>query len=234
MRDYGKVHTSFWSSDTLRGASDDARLLALYLLSCSHSNMAGCFRLPLAYAVEDLGWDSERLSNGFKTLSELGWVKRCDKSGWTWICKFHIWNKPDNPNMRKAIGKLIDFVPGSVFFKADLSSSWGFSETVSKPLGNTPSPSPVPSLSPSPSDLPKIPLDDGTDFEVGQADLAEFKKAYPRLDIAAELGKARVWCLSNAANRKTRRGAPKFINGWLGRANTDLKPAAATRTRPML
>lgn len=33
MRDYGKVHTSFWISDDMRRISDDARLLALYLLS---------------------------------------------------------------------------------------------------------------------------------------------------------------------------------------------------------
>ncbi len=144
MRDYGKVHTSFWSSDTLKGASDDAKMLALYLLSCSHSNMAGCFRLPLAYAVEDLGWVSERLSNGFQTLQELGWIKRCAKTGWTWICKFNVWNKPDNPNQLKAIKKFLDLVPDSVEFKQEMYPSWGLAGTVVKPFENLPVPAPAP------------------------------------------------------------------------------------------
>lgn len=33
MRDYGKVFTSFWMSETTRDLSGQARLLALYLLS---------------------------------------------------------------------------------------------------------------------------------------------------------------------------------------------------------
>jgi hypothetical protein len=38
MRDYGKVHTSFWISDGMRRVSDDARLLALYLLTGQHTH----------------------------------------------------------------------------------------------------------------------------------------------------------------------------------------------------
>lgn len=157
MRDYGKVHTSFWSSDTLRGAGDDAKMLAMYLLTCSHSNMAGCFRLPLAYAVEDLGWVAERLANGFKTLSDIGWLKRCDKSGFTWICKFHLWNKPDNPNQLKAIKKFIDLVPDSVDFKKTMYISWGLGETVVKPLGNSPAPAPAPVPAPRDDEIVDCP-----------------------------------------------------------------------------
>jgi hypothetical protein len=148
VRDYGKVHSSFWSSQSVRDMDDDARMLALYLLTCPHANMAGAFRLPLAYAAEDTGWVSERLSNGFKTLSELGWIHRDERTGWTFITNWPKWNRPDNPNQRKAIQKLVDQIPDSVSFKSIVLTAWGFSGTVSEPLGNLPSPVPVPSLSP--------------------------------------------------------------------------------------
>ena len=143
MRDYGKVHTSFWSSDTLTGLGDDARFLALYLLTCQHGNMAGVFRLPLAYAAEDTGWAPERLRNGFETLSNAGWLCRCERTGWVWVVKWLKWNRPDNPNQRKAIAKLIAQVPESVSFFAQLNANEGEVGTVSEPLGNLPAPAPV-------------------------------------------------------------------------------------------
>lgn len=143
MRDYGKVHTSFWSSDTLKGLSDDAKFLALYLLTCQHGNMAGAFRLPLAYVAEDTGWDLERLRNGFVTLSESGWLYRCERTGWVWVTNWLKWNRPDNPNQRKAIAKLLSQVPASVSFFGELNKESDEIRTVPEPLGNSPVPAPV-------------------------------------------------------------------------------------------
>lgn len=143
MRDYGKVHTSFWSSDTLRGLPDDAKFLALYLLTCQHGNMAGVFRVPLAYAAEDTGWSAERLRNGFETLSECGWLRRCERTGWLWVVNWLKWNRPDNPNQWKAVAKLIAQVPESASFYSELNNQGGENGTVSEPLGNLPAPAPV-------------------------------------------------------------------------------------------
>lgn len=143
MRDYGKVHTSFWSSDTLKGLRDDAKFLALYLLTCQHGNMAGAFRLPLAYAAEDTGWDLERLRNGFETLSESGWLYRCERTGWVWVTNWLKWNRPDNPNQRKAVAKLLAQVPASASFFGELHKDSDEIRTVPEPLGNSPAPAPV-------------------------------------------------------------------------------------------
>jgi hypothetical protein len=139
MRDYGKVHTSFWASDTLRRLDADGKLLALYLLTSQHTHQAGVFRLPLAYASHDLGWDSERLRNGFQTLSDAGWLRRCNKTEWVWIVKFGQYNKPDNPNQKKAVEKQESTVPASADFFAEWSG-----EPLSNGSRNPPSPVPVP------------------------------------------------------------------------------------------
>lgn len=108
MRDYGKVFSSFWISDDIRGLSEDGRALALYLMTSPHGNMLGCFRLPNAYASDDLQWSFERVSAGFGELSQNGFATRCERSYWTVIHKHLKWNKLDNENMGKAAAKLFD------------------------------------------------------------------------------------------------------------------------------
>lgn len=108
MRDYGKVYTAFWTSEDVLGMTEDERTLALYLLTCPHGNMLGCFRLPNAYAFEDLKWTSERVSKGFKGLVRKGYIYRCERSSWLVIKRYMKWNQFENPNVGKAAGKLFE------------------------------------------------------------------------------------------------------------------------------
>lgn len=111
MRDYGKVHTSFWSSPTIQGMSDDARLLALYLMTSPHTTIVGVFRLPDGYASEDLGWAAERVAKGFEELLSKGFANRCETTKWVWITKHLVWNPPENPNQVKAAAKCAATIP---------------------------------------------------------------------------------------------------------------------------
>ena len=115
MREYGKVHTSFWTSKTIRALSDDARTLAIYLLTCEHGSIIGAFRLPLAYACDDLGWVPERFKKGFKTLEEAGFAIYCRETQWVCIVKFMEWNRAENPNQRIAFNKALAAMPGTCF-----------------------------------------------------------------------------------------------------------------------
>lgn len=82
----------------MRRVSDDARLLALYLLTGQHTNMIGCFRLPDGYVSEDLAWTPERVSKGFDELSANGFATRDSSSKWVLIRNFLTWNSVENPN----------------------------------------------------------------------------------------------------------------------------------------
>lgn len=121
MRDYGKVHTSFWISDGMRRVSDDARLLALYLLTGQHTNMIGCFRLPDGYVSEDLNWIPERVSKGFDELSKNGFATRDSASKWVLILNFMRWNPIENPNQGIAALRLFSQVPDKSTVKSELA-----------------------------------------------------------------------------------------------------------------
>jgi len=117
MRDYGKVYSTFWSSSTTSNLSDDGKLLALYLMTCSHATIAGVFRLPDGYVAEDLSWDQKRVSQGFSELLSKGFANRCATTKWVWVCKHLEWNKPENPNQRKSAAKIALSVPDECSWK---------------------------------------------------------------------------------------------------------------------
>lgn len=60
-RKFAQVEVGFWRSKKLAGASNDAKLLALYILSSPHRNSAGIFYMPLAYMQADLGWTEKQV-----------------------------------------------------------------------------------------------------------------------------------------------------------------------------
>ena len=119
MRDYGRVHCSFWTSPTVAPLSDDGKLLALYLLTSAHSTIAGVFRMPDGYVAEDLGWRFERVGQAFGELLAKGFAQRCAASKWVWVVKHLQWNPPENPNQRKAAAKVVAAVPDNCAWKPD-------------------------------------------------------------------------------------------------------------------
>jgi hypothetical protein len=147
MRDYGKVHSSFWTSSTTRSMSEDARLLALYLLTSPHNTIAGVFRLPDGYVCEDMQWAAERVVEGFRELFDKGFANRCGTTKWVWICKHLGWNPPENPNQRKAAAKQADQIPEDCAWRPDFMRVWGESlgfepPANTNPSGTLPQPSP--------------------------------------------------------------------------------------------
>ena len=117
MREYGSIQTQFWSDLILQNLSTHSKLLAIYLLSGPHTNMLGCFRLPIAYVAEDLKWDQETVSKAFAELVQVKFLIRDAQSSWILIPHFLVWNPIENPNQGKSLNKLFNRVPSqsSVF-----------------------------------------------------------------------------------------------------------------------
>jgi hypothetical protein len=139
VRDYGKVHSSFWSSETIRALSEDGRTLALYLMTSPHTTIAGVFRLPDGYACEDLNWPSERVVEGFAELFRNGFANRCETTKWVWIVKHLDWNPPENPNQRKATAKCAQGIPANCAWRNDFLADRGEALGLEPPVSANPS-----------------------------------------------------------------------------------------------
>jgi hypothetical protein len=110
MRDYGAIHTSFWTNPDMQNLPGMAKLLAVYLLTEPHTNMLGCFRLPIGYVSTDLNWTNDRVLEAFKLLSANGFATYDQKSHWVFIHNYLKWNPIDNPNQGKSLQRLFEQV----------------------------------------------------------------------------------------------------------------------------
>jgi hypothetical protein len=108
---YGKIYGSYWTSSDIAPLDLDVKTIGAYLLSSPHANMIGCYRLPVAYAVDDLRTSSETVSKGLRELSRVGFVTHDSTLSWVLIRRFLIWNPIENPNQGKAAAKLVEEVP---------------------------------------------------------------------------------------------------------------------------
>lgn len=111
MRDYGRVYSSFWQSPEMRALPEDGRTLALYLLTCPHANLIGCYRMPDAYAADDLQWELGRVRAAFAMLESAAWLSRDAATQWLVVRKYTKWNCLENGNVAKAAHKVFDQVP---------------------------------------------------------------------------------------------------------------------------
>ena len=68
--------------------------------------------------------------------------------------------------------------------------------------------------SPSVIDLPAT---QGQTVTITEADIAEWRDAFPAVDVPQQLRAMRQWLLANERNRKTVRGMRKFVVSWLAR-----------------
>lgn len=62
-----------------------------------------------------------------------------------------------------------------------------------------------------------IPLNDGSEYAITPAHVAEFEKLYPAVDVLQTLNEIRGWNLANPTRRKTRAGVLRHVNGWLAK-----------------
>ncbi len=123
MRLYGSIHTGFWGSADIQSLSDQGKLLITYLLTGPHSNMLGCFRLPLGYIESDLQWERQTVNQALAELSKNQFIAYDDASNWLLIHNFLKFNSICNPRQGIGIQKLFDMVPSqSTVFKPLLNS----------------------------------------------------------------------------------------------------------------
>jgi hypothetical protein len=158
---YGRIHVNYWTSLDIIGLSLETKLVGAYILTCPHGNMIGCFRLPIAYVVDDLGMSCPTVSEGFRNLCDTGFITYDSPLSWVLISKFLKWNPIDNPNQGKAAAKQVHGVPRNSSVYAPLVQMLaanpsnfpeGFLnglETVAEPY-RTPQPQPQPQLQPHP------------------------------------------------------------------------------------
>lgn len=257
MRDYGKVSPRFWIGQTgkkIRAAGCEAQIVGLYLLTSPHANMLGLFYLPKAYIAHEVGCSLEGASKALASLSKVHFCAYDEATEMVWVyemARFQIGEQLKEDDKRcKGVQKEYDDLPENPFlaefyekYKAafNLVSKRGASKPLRRPIKAPSKPgagtgaitgagedSAEPQRD-SPPAACEILAISGESYKVTQAQIDEYAKAYPAVDVPQQFREMRQWAIANPTNRKTLAGMPRFINRWLAREQDKPPPGFQPR-----
>lgn len=168
MPGYWRVSPRIWTEPW----SEDARTLALYLLTNEHRELEGLYRIPKGYILEDLKWTPERLGKAFVELlpkpfaepPSEGFCEYDEKTGVVFIKKALKHQRPENPNQEKHAMALLDELPSTPLLASLYNAAEQFAKPFAKRLGERfgqgfgkpPPPPPPPSTPPAPIASSKV------------------------------------------------------------------------------
>lgn len=136
MSKFGTVDTDVWKHIDFKSLDDDSKLMFLYLKTCDHQNMIGCFHLPILYMQADLSWTEKRVNQTLCKLFDKGFVM-VDKALEMVLLTKHLRKHPlQNPNQAKGAEKLFNDIPKRFKYIKELAESLLTQETLSEPFAN--------------------------------------------------------------------------------------------------
>jgi hypothetical protein len=110
---FQKIEATIWHDEKFRSLTHSQQLLFLYLLTCPHSNLAGCFVLPTGYACCDLKVAQKDFGKDLATLMEMGLTQYDATANLVLITNFQRYNPITSPTQKKAAVKIIAGLPKS-------------------------------------------------------------------------------------------------------------------------
>jgi hypothetical protein len=103
MREFSKISPAVWNSRRFLAASDDGKLMLLYLMSCSHQSLAGACKMPPAYAAHDLKWKLERSITALSELAVAELIALDSDAETVFVRGWFRFNPPSNASHEKGI-----------------------------------------------------------------------------------------------------------------------------------
>jgi hypothetical protein len=123
MRMFGILPTEFWKEDKLQNLSIPTRLVAIYLYAGPHTNVIGCYRLPISYIAEDLKIQKRFVIKAVKELSAICFLRFDEASKYFAITNFLSTRAKKwlaNPNNYIAATRELDEISESIPFKEEI------------------------------------------------------------------------------------------------------------------
>ena len=148
---YTLVYNQFWVDKKIAGLDIHGKMLFIYLISSPHSNMLGYYRLPLAYAATDIGWDLETTTKALDQLIEHQLISYDRAEAIILVRNYLKYNPIQNDNQAKGAIRVAqevqseNLVPdllecvnyyASAYYQRFVSSLGDKKETLAKPLRN--------------------------------------------------------------------------------------------------
>lgn len=93
---YAKINEAIWGDSRFKSVSDSAKLLYIYLLSCSVCNSVGIFRIGMGMIEDDTDIERPTIKAALGELESNELISY--RGGWVWFNRYLRWNEPTSPN----------------------------------------------------------------------------------------------------------------------------------------
>ena len=127
---YQRVYARIWDEPW----TEPDRYLALYILTCRHRRFEGIYKLPVAYAADDLGWTRTKILAGLRRLQAAGFVDYDADTSVIWITSALKHQQP-NRNQAKSSARQVLALPPSRLTEAFAKASRTLSPILAEALG---------------------------------------------------------------------------------------------------
>lgn len=236
--------------------------LWLFLLTTRlRSPIPGLIPHGLEALAGEVRWSQKAFREAFAKTSKEDMTKADWNAPLVYLPNSIIYNAPESPNVVTSWGRMFDDIPECSLkvecfqqLKAFMEGyregfAKAFREAFPEPFAKTSpkqeqeheqeqeqeqendvSPEPANGTPPSGPTFPVV--DPVGEWVMPEAVGAKLSAGYPALDLPDEFRRARAWLDARPERRKTRRGMPRFLQGWLERSQNGRggkRPAGARR-----
>ena len=237
------IHPGIWTDEAFMSLSAYARLLYIGLWGEAYDD--GVFEWkPLTLKARLFPCDSVDVTELLVELFAAGLIARAEQHSKQpgLIRNFQKFQRPKKPNSsgmlddhwRDYVGACSEPFPNRFptgTEKSPQMEDGGGNRRVSDANASS-SPEPeksAPAADASPTVI-ELPCVSGETYPISEADVAEWRSAFPAVDIRQQLAAARQWLIANPTRRKTRRGIRKFVVSWLDRRQNAAHSPPAQRS----
>lgn len=98
MANHYRVSPKYWLWARRRGLDDAQTNLGLYLLTCTHRNLEGLYRLPKPYVAADLAWPLDKVETNLEVVLSTGFAMYDDAAEMVLIAKALKHQSPSTKN----------------------------------------------------------------------------------------------------------------------------------------
>jgi hypothetical protein len=130
MRKYSQVVPSFWTGKTgkaLLAKGANVHHMALYLVTCHHSNMIGLYFLPIGYVAHDLGVTPEAAAEMLDAVCSTGFAMYDHETSIVFVVEMLRYQTGDSlkagDKRAKGILDALDIVPAT-YLKSEFTNKY--------------------------------------------------------------------------------------------------------------
>jgi hypothetical protein len=129
-RDFNMVSPAIWQSDKFAGLpTDRAKLLHFYLITNSHQNSSGGYRLPVGYAASDMRVSPQAIEEDLSALVDAGLILHDVATKEIYVLGWYQHCPPANERHAKGAKKRIEKIASDAIretMEADFAATtWG-------------------------------------------------------------------------------------------------------------